>query len=165
MFIAFGNCLTSFYAGFVIFGVVGFMAHELSVSFQILSIQPPKSTADLPFLILSQLPVSKVASQGPGLAFIAYPEAVSRFPLAPFWSILFFVMLLTLGLGTQFTMIETVVTTLVDTFPKMRRKKPMILVGICSLMFFTGIFLCYQGGIYILQLMGKRICFKENFLS
>ena len=50
-------------------------------------------------------------------------------------------------------MIETVVTTLVDTFPRMRKRKPMILVGICTLMFVTGIFLCYQGGIYILQLM------------
>lgn len=167
MFIAFGNCLTSFYAGFVIFGVVGFMAHELSVSSPVspetLNQVSPSDQQTYVFFVFffSQLPVSKVASQGPGLAFIAYPEAVSRFPLAPFWSILFFVMLLTLGLGTQFTMIETVVTTLVDTFPKMRRKKPMILVGICSLMFFTGIFLCYQGGIYILQLMGKRICFAH----
>ncbi|KAK4025638.1 hypothetical protein OUZ56_014693 [Daphnia magna] len=54
---------------------------------------------------------------GAGLVFAVYPEAVARLPIAPLWSILFFVMLLTFGLGTQFTVLETVVTTNVDLWP------------------------------------------------
>ena len=38
---------------------------------------------------------------GVGLAFIAYPEALARIPAAPFWSVCFFCMLLTVGLDTQ----------------------------------------------------------------
>jgi SNF family Na+-dependent transporter len=47
------------------------------------------------------LPVEQVAKGGPGLAFVAYPQALSSMPGGPFWAVTFFFMLLTLGLDSQ----------------------------------------------------------------
>uniref|UniRef100_A0A6Q2XNP6 Transporter n=1 Tax=Esox lucius TaxID=8010 RepID=A0A6Q2XNP6_ESOLU len=109
------NSGTSIFAGFVIFSVIGFMAHELKV------------------------PIEKVADEGPGIAFVVYPEALTRLPLSPFWAIIFFLMLLTLGLDTMFATIETIVTSVSDEFPKyLRKHKPLFTLICCACFFLLG---------------------------
>ena len=55
----------------------------------------------------------KVGS-GPGLAFITYCDAFLLMDLSPLWAILFFLMLVLLGVGSEFGTIEGAVAPLYD---------------------------------------------------
>ncbi len=52
--------------------------------------------------------------EGTGLAFIVFTEAITKMPISPLWSVLFFIMLFCLGLSTMFGNIEGVVVPLQD---------------------------------------------------
>ncbi|XP_030634188.1 sodium- and chloride-dependent neutral and basic amino acid transporter B(0+)-like [Chanos chanos] len=124
------NCGTSVFAGFAIFSILGHMAHVYG------------------------RPVSEVAQAGFGLAFIAYPDALSQLPISPLWSILFFFMLLTLGLDSQFTDIEVITTCLEDAFPKvLKAKRALTTIAICFVLFLLGLPCVTGAGIYWVSLI------------
>ncbi|KAG7333306.1 hypothetical protein KOW79_003441 [Hemibagrus wyckioides] len=89
------------------------------------------------------------AVQGTGLAFIAFTEAMTHFPASPFWSVMFFLMLVNLGLGSMFGTIEGIITPLVDTF---KVRKEYLTVGCCLLAFSIGLIFVQRSGNYFVSM-------------
>lgn len=71
----------------------------------------------------------KQVSEGPGLAFVIFSEALLRMPGAPFWALMFFIMLFTLGLDSQFATMEGVLTILRDMKTLRKIRKELITGG------------------------------------
>ncbi|KAL1115231.1 hypothetical protein AAG570_007262, partial [Ranatra chinensis] len=126
------NCFTSFFSGFVIFTYLGFMSHKQGI------------------------PISSVATEGPGLVFQVYPEAVATLPGSHFWSILFFFMLIMLGLDSGMGGLECVITGLMDEFSGLfkGRKYAREIFTLCvvGLSFTVAIVNVTPGGIYMFHL-------------
>ncbi|XP_054632001.1 sodium-dependent neutral amino acid transporter B(0)AT2 isoform X2 [Dunckerocampus dactyliophorus] len=89
------------------------------------------------------------AVQGTGLAFIAFTEAMTHFPASPFWSVMFFLMLVNLGLGSMFGTIEGILTPLIDTF---KVRKELLTVGCCVLAFSIGLLFVQRSGNYFVTM-------------
>nr|XP_020633436.1 sodium-dependent neutral amino acid transporter B(0)AT2 isoform X1 [Pogona vitticeps]XP_020633441.1 sodium-dependent neutral amino acid transporter B(0)AT2 isoform X1 [Pogona vitticeps] len=89
------------------------------------------------------------AVQGTGLAFIAFTEAMTHFPASPFWSVMFFLMLVNLGLGSMFGTIEGITTPIVDTF---KVRKEILTVACCLLAFSIGLIFVQRSGNYFVTM-------------
>ncbi|XP_068456191.1 sodium- and chloride-dependent GABA transporter ine [Clinocottus analis] len=131
--IAIINSVTSILAGFVIFSAFGYMSH------------------------LQGIPVSDLAVDGPGLVFIVYPQAFANMPVSQLWAVIFFFMLLCLGLDSEFAMVEVMVTSLMDEYQHRLlaffKRKELFVLAICAAACVLGIPCVMQVGIYVFQLM------------
>jgi len=121
------NCATSFLAGFVIFSVLGYMSCK------------------------SGKPIEEVAQEGPGLVFVVYPEALATMPGTTIWSIVFFLMLLTLGLDSSFGGSEAIITALSDEFPIIRKNREVFIAILFAFYMVVGLLMCTNGGILVME--------------
>ncbi|XP_071444225.1 sodium-dependent nutrient amino acid transporter 1-like [Hetaerina americana] len=123
------DTFTSLLAGFTIFSILGNLAYESGVS-----------------------DISQVVKGGAGLAFISYPDAIAKFQYVPqVFSVLFFLMLFTLGVGSAVPFVGALATVFRDQFPN--TKQWMVAAMICLLGFAAGLVYITPGGQYILNLV------------
>lgn len=127
----FTNSFVEFVAGITVFSTVGFLAFSKNV------------------------PIDSLKLGGPGLAFVTYPEAISNIPGLPnLFGIIFFLMLLFLGLTSLVSLMEAVVTGLKDKFNFSRKKSVFIIVAVDL---FLGLFYCFGSGLYWLDIVDHWI--------
>ncbi|KAM4651449.1 sodium-dependent neutral amino acid transporter B(0)AT2-like isoform 1-T2 [Discoglossus pictus] len=90
--------------------------------------------------------------EGTGLAFIVFTEAMAHLPASPFWSLLFFLMLLNLGLSTMFGNMQGIITPLLDNFKLLRKRKTIFTVICCVVGFVIGLIFVQRSGNYFVSM-------------
>jgi NSS family neurotransmitter:Na+ symporter len=128
--VSFANCVTSFFAGFAVFSVLGYLAFT------------------------TNQPVEKVVGAGPGLAFVTYPTAIAKLPggvvVQSIFGMMFFLMLVTLGIDSAFSLVEAIVTGLKDSFNLNRAK---VSFWVCFVGAVVGFLYASRAGLYWLDVV------------
>lgn len=121
------NCAYSFFAGFAVFGTLGFMAAKQG------------------------LPIDQVVKSGPGLAFIVYPEAIANLPYGRnLFGVTFFLTLVIAGLSSAVSLVEAFACSVTDKFAIPRGR---VVTGICTLGFLMSLIFTTNAGLYILDIV------------
>nr|CAH7755518.1 unnamed protein product [Callosobruchus chinensis] len=182
------NCFTSMFAGIVVFSIIGFKAtmtfekcleDRNATLFDLFGADYEQKTLPkegsvlnittaqgIVTRIMPKLPECDLqkeldnSASGTGLAFIIFTEAINQFPGAQFWSVLFFLMLFTLGIDSQFGTLEGVVTSIVDMklFPNL--PKEILTGGICLACCLISLGFAHGAGSYVFVLFDN---FSGNF--
>ncbi|XP_021003201.2 sodium- and chloride-dependent glycine transporter 2 [Parasteatoda tepidariorum] len=129
MFVSLLDFITSLLGGVTIFSVLGNLATEMNID------------------------ISIVVKGGQGLAFTTYPEALARLPVPQLWSVSFFFMLFLLAIDSQFSYLESFFTAIYDEFPLLQKRKSLINLFFCIILFILGLPCVTEGGQYVFNLM------------
>ncbi|MCL1125309.1 sodium-dependent transporter [Shewanella surugensis] len=120
------NCGFSILAGILVFSVLGHMAEEQAQ------------------------PITNVVSSGVGLAFVTIPEAISHLPIPYILGPLFFTSLVVAGLSSHISIIEAVISAIIDKLNYPRKKVATL---VCGLGFIISMLFATNGGILLLDLV------------
>ncbi|CAG4956508.1 unnamed protein product [Parnassius apollo] len=122
------DTFTSLLSGFTIFGILGNLAYVLK-----------KEVGEV------------VGTGGTGLAFISYPDAIAKTFQPQLFSVLFFLMMSVLGVGSAVALLSTINTVMMDAFPRI----PTVVMSAicCSAGFLVGLVYVTPGGQFILEIV------------
>ena len=116
----------SLFSGFAVFSVLGFMAASQGK------------------------PISEVVDKGIGLAFVAYPKAISLMPGGAVFGAIFFFSLVIAGLSSSISIIEAFTASVVDKF---NISKQRLVTLLCIAGFLGSIIFTTQSGLLWLDIV------------
>lgn len=120
------GCITSLVAGCVVFSALGAVANNHGV------------------------PVAEVVTGGIELMFTAVPSVFGDIPGSNAWAALFFLMLITFGISTQFPLVQVVTKSILDQFQDKLKNVPLrnelVSLVVCFVSFIFGLMYVTQGG-------------------
>ena len=88
-------------------------------------------------------------------------------PASNFWSIVFFLMLVCIGMGSQFNHLMAITTVLYDHSSVLNRHKQLTSLGVTVFCFAIGLSMCTQGGLYVFRIFenygaSAMVCFGNG---
>lgn len=148
--VAFGNSALSFFAGFAVFSVVGYL-----------------QGIDSPI---------KNKTSSIGLAFIAYPAAIDTLSGPNFWTFILSVVLFSLGIDSAFSLVEATSTVVSDTDWGKKTPRKLTAMLLCALGACFSTVFCFNWGftyfdtvdhylaVYFMLLLGIFQCFGAGWV-
>ena len=74
----------------------------------------------------------------------------------PFFSFIFFFMLILLGISSSSCGWEVLIASITDEFPRLRKKRVTVMIFSCLAAFLLGFPICFESGSLLFQLMDNR---------
>jgi solute carrier family 6 (neurotransmitter transporter, glycine) member 5/9 len=121
--------ITSLLAGLIIFAILGHLAHVMEIE-----------------------DIQQVTTSFMALAFVAYPETISKFEFFPqFFAVVFFMMLFFFCIGSNMGMASCILTVIRDRYPKIAIWKIVLAIMIFGIS--IGTFYTTPSGQFLINLL------------